>query len=50
MQNQDEFIKNLGELVAIKSVEENTEKDAPFGKNVKDALSWFLKKGGKVRV
>lgn len=47
MQNQDEFIKNLGELVAIKSVEENTEKDAPFGENVKDALSWFLKKAEK---
>ncbi len=42
MKNSDGFIKNLGELIAIESVETKAEKDAPFGKNVKAALTWFL--------
>lgn len=42
MKNSDGFIKNLGELIAIESVEGEAEHDAPFGKNVKRALTWFL--------
>ncbi|MBQ6980438.1 MAG: Sapep family Mn(2+)-dependent dipeptidase [Clostridia bacterium] len=44
MQNFNEFIKDLGELIAIKSVQRKAEKDAPFGTDVKNALLWFLKK------
>ena len=42
MKNSDGFIKNLGELIAIESVEGEAEQGAPFGKNVKRALTWFL--------
>ncbi|MBO4251153.1 MAG: dipeptidase PepV, partial [Clostridia bacterium] len=42
MKNSEEFIKNLGELIAIESVEGKAEKDAPFGAEVKHALTWFL--------
>ena len=42
MKNSVDFIKKLSELIAIESVESPAENDAPFGKNVKAALSWFL--------
>ena len=42
MKNSDGFIKNLGELIAIESVEGEADQGAPFGKNVKRALTWFL--------
>lgn len=40
------MIKELQQLVAIPSVlSEETAPDAPFGKDVKQALDWFLEKG-----
>ena len=44
MQNFDGFIKDLRELISIKSVESTAEKDAPFGTEVKNALLWFMDK------
>lgn len=42
MKNFNEFTKDLKELIAIESVNGKKEKDAPFGKNVKEALNKFL--------
>lgn len=42
MKDYDSFLERLSELIAIKSVEGKPETDAPFGKNVKRALTWFL--------
>lgn len=42
MKNYEDFINNLGELIAIESVEGTPENGAPFGKKVKDALTYFL--------
>lgn len=44
MKNFDSYIKDLSELVAIKSVQAEAEDDAPFGVEIKNALLWFLKK------
>ena len=39
-----QFTKDLAEFIAIDSVESAPEKQAPFGKGVKAALTWFLRK------
>lgn len=44
MNDYQNFINDLSELIAIKSVEGAPEQNAPFGKEVKAALTWFLKK------
>ncbi|HSP21904.1 MAG TPA: dipeptidase PepV [Planococcus sp. (in: firmicutes)] len=43
---RDSIIKELQELIAIPSVlSEEAAAEAPFGKDVKEALDWFLDKG-----
>ncbi|RNF40793.1 dipeptidase PepV [Planococcus salinus] len=43
---QGDMLRELQELIAIPSVlSEEAAPDAPFGKDVKRALEWFLKKG-----
>ncbi|TWT26418.1 dipeptidase PepV [Planomicrobium sp. CPCC 101110] len=43
---KDKMLKELQQLIAIPSVlSEETEPEAPFGKDVKRALEWFLEKG-----
>ena len=43
---QGEMLRELQELIAIPSVlSEEVAPDAPFGKDVKQALEWFLAKG-----
>ncbi|TWT12494.1 dipeptidase PepV [Planomicrobium sp. CPCC 101079] len=43
---KDHMLKELQQLMAIPSVlSEETTPDAPFGKDVKRALDWFLEKG-----
>ena len=44
MKKYRDFMNDLSELIAIKSVEGAPEQNAPFGKEVKAALSWFLNK------
>lgn len=43
---QEKMLKELQELIAIPSIlSEDAAPDAPFGKEVKRALDWFLDKG-----
>lgn len=43
---QEKMLKELQELIAIPSIlSEDAAPDAPFGKDVKRALDWFLDKG-----
>ncbi|MBQ9485580.1 MAG: Sapep family Mn(2+)-dependent dipeptidase [Clostridia bacterium] len=42
MKNYEDYLKTLGELIAIDSVQGKAEKGAPFGKGVKTALRKFL--------
>ena len=42
MENYSEFLKDLSALVAFPSVQGEKTKDAPFGKEVKSALEYFL--------
>ena len=46
---KDSFIKDLQGLLQIRSVldEENATEDAPFGKGVKEALTYMLSLGEK---
>ncbi|AQQ52769.1 dipeptidase PepV [Planococcus lenghuensis] len=42
---KDHMISELKELLSIPSVLADPAEDAPFGKDVKQALDWFLEKG-----
>ncbi len=42
MQNFNQFVLDLTKLISYKSVLGNPEPDAPFGKEVKNALDYFL--------
>lgn len=42
MRNYQSFVKDLEKLVSFKSVEGAAEQNAPFGKEVKAALRYFL--------
>jgi len=43
---QENMLKELQELIAIPSIlSDDATEDAPFGKEVKRALDWFLEKG-----
>ncbi len=42
MQNFNQYISDLTKLISFKSILGGAEKDAPFGKDVKASLDWFL--------
>lgn len=45
LNDREQFLKDLSEIVAFNSVEaEKSAADAPFGKEVRCALDWFLNK------
>ena len=42
MQNFNQFIHHLSELISYKSILSQPDKNAPFGKQVRSCLDWFL--------
>lgn len=43
-ENQEQMLQTLGELIAIKSVAEDAQGEAPFGEGVQKAFSYMLEK------